>query len=274
MKGKTQIAWPPRHSVLGVKVSETTYSGLLETIILATKQSIPAIVDHMPVHGLVTASRDPYFRSVMDGFDVVAPDGQPVRWALNVLHKAELSDRVYGPEFMLRLCCRAAQLGIGIYLYGGRPHVVENLCSNLKRRFRSLRVLGCESPPFRPLTEEEDEEMVERINSSGAHIVFVGLGCPLQEKFAYEHRGRIKAVQICVGAAFDFYSGAKKMAPKWMQRHALEWLFRLSQEPRRLLRRYLETNTIFLLKLILELTKLKVFSCSRRKEPRQRNQCI
>ncbi len=260
MKDKIRVAWPRKHNIFGISVSETTYDILLDTIIQATKQGIPAIVDHMPVHGLVTASRDPYFKSVMNGFDVVAPDGQPVRWALNLLHKTNLSDRVYGPEFMLRLCCRAAEIGVGIYLYGGQPHAVENLTSNLKRRFPSLQVVGCESPPFRPLTQEEDKATVERINSSGARIVFLGLGCPLQEKFAYEHKGKIKAVQICVGAAFDFHSGNKKMAPAWMQRSSLEWLYRLIQEPRRLCGRYLVTNTIFLSKLILQLSGLKKYT--------------
>ena len=263
MEDKDSGIWPRKHDIFGIGVSETTYDRLLCTVIQATKQGMSAIVDHMPVHGLVTACRDPYFKSVMNDFDVVAPDGQPIRWALNLLHKTTLSDRVYGPEFMLKLCCRAAEIGAGIYLYGGQPHAVENLCSNLKRRFLSLQVVGCESPPFRPLTQEEDKAMVERINSSGAHIVFLGLGCPLQEKFAYEHKGKIKAVQICVGAAFDFHSGTKKMAPKWMQRHALEWLFRLSQEPQRLLWRYFTTNTIFLFKFFLELTRVRILSRSR-----------
>jgi len=263
MKDKTRIIWPRKYNIFGVSVSETTYDELLETIVQAAQQCMPAIVDHMPVHGLVTASRNPYFKSVMNGFDVVAPDGQPVRWALNLLHKTNLSDRVYGPEFMLRLCRQAEEIGIGIYLYGSQPHVVENLCSNLKRQFPSLQVLGCESPPFRPLTQEEDKAMVERINSSGARIVFIGLGCPLQEKFAHEHKDKIKAVQICVGAAFDFHSGTKRMAPKWMQQHGLEWLFRLLQEPRRLSSRYLTTNTIFLFKLFLELTRVKISSLPR-----------
>jgi len=263
MKDKARIIWPRKYDIFGVNVSATTYDELLGTIIQATKQGIPAIVDHMPVHGLVTASRDPSLMSKINSFDIVAPDGQPVRWALNLLHKTTLSDRVCGPEFMLRLCRRVAEIGIGIYLYGGQPHVIENLCSNLKRQFPSLQVLGCESPPFRPLTQEEDKATVERINSSGARIVFLGLGCPLQEKFAYEHKGKIKAVQICVGAAFDFHSGTKKMAPKWMQRHALEWFFRLLQEPQRLSRRYLTTNTIFLFKFFLELTRVRILSRSR-----------
>jgi exopolysaccharide biosynthesis WecB/TagA/CpsF family protein len=151
---------------------------------------------------------------------------------------------------MLRLCREASRSGIGVYLYGSLPQVAEKLDGELKRKFPALFVAGWESPPFRSLSQEEDAAVVERINSSGAGIVFVGLGCPKQEIFAYEHRDRLKAVQVCVGAAFDFHAGNKKMAPKWMQRSSLEWLFRLVQEPRRLWRRYIFTNVIFVLKII------------------------
>lgn len=258
MKDKARIIWPRKYDIFGVNVSATTYDDLLEAVIHAARVRRPVCISHLAVHGLVVGSQDPGMREILNEFEVVAPDGMPVRFALNVLYKTQLPDRVCGPEFMLRVCERAATDGIGVYLYGSHPHVVENLCSNLKRQFPSLQVLGCESPPFRPLTQEEDKAMVERINSSGARIVFLGLGCPLQEKFAYEHKGKIKAVQICVGAAFDFHSGTKKMAPKWMQRNGLEWLFRLLAEPRRLWRRYLVTNTIFLIKFFLQFTGLNI----------------
>ena len=136
-----------------------------------------------------------------------------------------------------------------VYLYGSSPEVLAAFRARLTLQHPGLRVAGAESPPFRALTPEEDEATVRRINASGAGIVFVGLGCPKQDLFAYEHRGRIRAVQICVGAAFDFLSGNKKTAPGWMQRCGLEWLFRLCQEPRRLWRRYLVTNAVFLLLL-------------------------
>jgi exopolysaccharide biosynthesis WecB/TagA/CpsF family protein len=156
-----------------------------------------------------------------------------------------LADRVYGPEFMLRLCEAAAGAGVGVYLYGSTPGVVDKLKNTLVERFGGLRVVGAESPPFRPLTEGEGRAAVDRFNASGAGIVFVGTGCPRQELFAAEHRDRVRAVLVCVGAAFDFHAGAKRMAPPWMQRRGLEWLYRLCQEPGRLWRRYLVTNTIF-----------------------------
>jgi N-acetylglucosaminyldiphosphoundecaprenol N-acetyl-beta-D-mannosaminyltransferase len=162
-----------------------------------------------------------------------------------------LRDRVYGPELMLRLCRRAAEEGVSVYLYGGvNDELLDKLRWNLTAKFPKLQIAGAESPPFRPLSEEEDERVVRRINESGAGLVFIGLGCPKQDHFAFEHREKLNGVQICVGAAFDFHAGVKKIAPAWMQRRGLEWLYRLLSEPRRLFRRYLVTNSIFVKKFI------------------------
>lgn len=259
MEDKNSSIWPNKHNIFGVNVSATTYEEALNLIIFAVQKRIPAIVTHLPVHGLILASRDPSLQTKVNCFNIVAPDGQPVRWALKVLFKRKLPDRVYGPELMMRLCKSAAELGIAIYLLGSYPHVVDQLKDNLVKKFPSLQVAGFESPPFRTLTSEEDKAIVERINKSGAGLVFIGLGCPKQDIFAYEHRYNIKIVQLCVGAAFDFIAGEKKMAPAWMQKNALEWLFRLLQEPSRLWRRYFVTNSIFLLMLFLQLTGLKKF---------------
>lgn len=260
MEDKGSSLWPHKHNLLGIAISATTYEEALSMIIRAAKRKAPATVTHLAVHGLVTASSDSSLMSKINSFDIVAPDGQPVRWALNLLYNTKLPDRVCGPELMLILCRRAAESDIGIYLYGSKPHVVEKLRENLLKQFPSLQIVGYEPSVFRSLTEAEDNALVNRINRSGAGIVVIGLGCPLQEKFAYEHRNSIKAVQVCVGAAFDFHAGNKKMAPVWMQRNGLEWLFRLLTEPRRLWRRYLVTNTIFLVKLFLQFTHLKKFS--------------
>jgi N-acetylglucosaminyldiphosphoundecaprenol N-acetyl-beta-D-mannosaminyltransferase len=156
---------------------------------------------------------------------------------------------VYGPELMIRLCRAAEAERVPIYLYGGSPEVVQRLHENLLRQFPALRIAGHESPPYRALTAEEDAALDDRIRASGARLVFIGLGCPKQDLFAYRHRHTIDAVQVCVGAAFDFHAGAKKMAPAFMQRNGLEWLYRLGQEPSRLWKRYLVTNSIFLGKL-------------------------
>lgn len=244
------MQWPPKYNLFGVQVSATNYEDAEAFIMRAARQRLPALVDHMPVHGLMEASRNPELREMINHFSIVAPDGQPVRWALNRLYQANLSDRVYGPELMLRLCRRAAEEGVGVYCYGSTEDVVNRLGVNLRARFPSLRLVGCEAPPFRPLTLEEDQAMIQRINESGAGLVFLGLGCPKQEQFAFAHRTQILGVQLCVGAAFDFWAGTKKMAPNWMQRASLEWLFRLLSEPRRLWRRYLVTNTMFLGKTV------------------------
>ena len=247
MQTSETTSWPPKHSLFGVTVSATDYEQAARAVMTAARRREGGVVTHMAVHALVTAARDPSYRAKVNTFEIVAPDGQPVRWALNRLEGTGLEDRVYGPEFMVRLCRRAAEAGDGVYLYGSSLEVVRALEANLLDRFPALRVVGCEPSLFRPLTAGEDEAFVRRVNDSGAGLLFLGLGCPLQETFAYEHRRSIKAVQLCVGAAFDFHAGNKRMAPTWMQRRGLEWLFRLTQEPGRLWRRYLVTNAAFCL---------------------------
>ncbi len=246
---------PPvgKRDVLGVMISVTTYEETVDYVCAAASRKEGGIVTCLPVHGVVTANRNHCLRNKINGFDFATPDGQPVRWALNLLHGAKLKNRVYGPELMARICRRAAEEGIAIYLYGSHPQVLEKLAENLTEKFPSLRIAGRESPPFRPLTAVEDKETVERIKASGAGILFLGLGCPKQDEFAHDHRNSVPCVQVCVGAAFDFIAGSKKTAPAWMQRHGLEWLFRLTQEPGRLWKRYLYTNTFFLWKILLEI---------------------
>jgi N-acetylglucosaminyldiphosphoundecaprenol N-acetyl-beta-D-mannosaminyltransferase len=232
--------------VFGVHVTPTSYDELTRWCIDRAQRGEGGIVDLMPVHGLVSAARDESYRAKMNAFDAVAPDGQPVRWALNHFYSAGLTDRVYGPELTLRVCRAAAAFGVPIYLYGATTEVIEALATKMLAMYPELKIAGKESPPFRPLTKDEDAAVIERINSSGAGIVFLGIGCPKQELFAYEHRHSIKAVQLCVGAAFDFHAGNKRMAPRWMQKRGLEWLYRLCQEPKRLWKRYLVTNTTYL----------------------------
>ena len=241
--------WPDKCNVIGIDITPTTYEEAVETILAAVGHGEPAVVSLHAVHAVVSASCDPALRRKVNAFQMVAPDGQPVRWALNALYKTKLRDRVYGPELMLRVCEKAATVNVSIFLYGSSPEVIEKLKEILPERFPGLSIAGAESPPFRQLTPDEDDAMVRRMNESGAGIVFIGLGCPKQDHFAYDHREKIHGVQICVGAAFDFHAGTKRVSPAWMQRNGLEWLFRLSQEPRRLWRRYLVTNTLFVGKL-------------------------
>ena len=248
---------PRRHDLFGVRVKRpvASYDEVTAWCIDRARQDKGGIVDLMCVHGLVHAVRDEQFRGQMSAFDVVASDGQPVRWALNKFHKANLSDRVYGPELTIRLCAAAAEAGVPIYLYGSSDDVIALLKQNLLAKYPALKIAGAEAPPFRPLTAEEDAAVIKRINDSGAKLVFIGIGCPKQEVFAFEHRESIKGVQLCVGAAFDFHAGQKKIAPAWMQKRGLEWLYRLCSEPRRLWKRYLVNNSIFVMLVLRQMLR-------------------
>jgi N-acetylglucosaminyldiphosphoundecaprenol N-acetyl-beta-D-mannosaminyltransferase len=239
------IVWPAKYDLFGVRVAASDYDEIADVVARSAQDQVPAIISLHAVHAIVESISDPELLAKVNRFDAVLPDGQPVRWALNNLHGVGLKERVYGPELTLRLCARAAKDGIPIYLYGSMPDVIDLLQQKLLEKFPALQIAGAESPPFRTLTPEEDEAVVRRINESGAGILFIGLGCPKQDHFAADHADRIRPVQVCVGAAFDFHAGTKPMAPAWMQRHGLEWLYRLSREPRRLWRRYVQTNTIF-----------------------------
>ena len=243
------FAWPRKFDVFGVGISSTTYDEAQAVVMRAAKARHSASVTHISSHGLTMAARDRKFREVINSFDIAAPDGQPVRWSLKWFHKQKLADRCYGPELMIRLCRAAAKEGVSIYLYGSSPDVLERLAENLEDECPGLKIAGTESPPFRALSDEETQAAIDRINRSGAGLVFLGLGCPRQDQFASKHKHQIKAVQLAVGAAFDFHAGNKKMAPSWMQRHGLEWFFRLTQEPKRLWRRYLVIHTTFALLL-------------------------
>jgi N-acetylglucosaminyldiphosphoundecaprenol N-acetyl-beta-D-mannosaminyltransferase len=196
-------------------------------------------------HSVVTASGDEHFRAALAMADMATPDGAPVAWMLR-RQGASAQRRVSGPDLMLAYCAQAAARGEAVYLYGSTPETLRNLTIRLPQRFPGLRVAGSWSPPFRPPTPEEDSADVDRINASGAHTVWVSLGCPKQELWMAAHRGRVHAPMIGVGAAFDFHAGTVRRAPIWMQRAGLEWLHRLLSEPRRLWRRYLVTNTLFL----------------------------
>ena len=229
----------------GVLMTPTTYDEVVDVLLRCARARQPATADFGAVHVLATAARDPEFRRTINALDIVAPDGQPVRWAMNYFHDAGLTDRVYGPELMRRLCAAAAEKGVSIYLYGSSEEVIAKLSANLRGQFPALVIAGAESPPFRALTDAEHDEVAARINASGAGLVFIGLGCPKQESFAYRHRDSIRAVQVCVGAAFDFHAGVKPTAPAWMQKRGLEWLYRLVKEPGRLWKRYLVTNTTY-----------------------------
>lgn len=234
------------HSVLGVRVAATDYERATERVIAAAKSRSPLGVTALAVHGVMTGVQDSTQRYRLNSLDMCVPDGQPVRWALNWLHGCELRDRVYGPELMLRICARAAGEGLSIFLYGSTPEVLERLKSNLVARFPALVIAGAVPSRFRTISPSEKTRVVSDIRASGASIVFCGLGCPRQEVWTYEYREALGVPIIAVGAAFDFFAGTVRQAPKLLQRYGLEWAFRLVSEPRRLWRRYLLLNPRYL----------------------------
>jgi exopolysaccharide biosynthesis WecB/TagA/CpsF family protein len=252
------VSFPQRYSVAGILVSGATYESATTSVVQSAAAEYPALVAATSVHGLTMGAIDPGFGRQLNAFDMLTPDGQPVRWGLNLLHAVGLTDRVYGPTLMRRVCEAAAREKLPIYLYGSRPDVLERLVERLRETIPGLSIAGFRSPPFRTLTPEEDAADVKRINDSGARILFVGLGCPRQEEWAYAHRAQLALPIVCVGAAFDFHAGTLRQAPAWMQAHGLEWFFRLVMEPRRLWRRYTKHIPIYIFLLAREYTMRRV----------------
>lgn len=197
-------------------------------------------------HSVVTTSQDASFGQAVAQADMATPDGAPVAWMIRKLGFKD-QQRINGPDLMWKYCVQTEQRNESIYLYGGTPETLVILQQRLALAFPGLSVAGAYSPPFRALTAEEDAAAVDSINASGAGTVWVSLGCPKQELWMASHRGRINAVMIGVGAAFDYHAGTIQRAPLWMQHAGLEWLHRLASEPRRLWKRYLVTNTLFVL---------------------------
>jgi len=209
------------------------------------------------VHSVVTTTSDVEFKIAVNNADMATPDGAPIAWALRRLgHEAQ--ERINGPDLMIKYLAEAERLGQVVFFYGSTESTLAKLRVELAKQFPGLRIGGTCSPPFRALTRAEDDQVVEMINASGANVVFVGLGCPKQEKWMAEHRGRINAVMIGVGAAFDYHAGVIKRAPLWWQRNGLEWLYRLGSEPRRLFKRYMVTNTLFVFGFLRQFVSTKL----------------
>jgi exopolysaccharide biosynthesis WecB/TagA/CpsF family protein len=247
-----------RHSVLGVRVNAVDYDAATERILCAARRGHSLTASALAVHGVMTGALDPIHRHRLNALDLVVPDGQPVRWALNRLHAAGLPDRVYGPNLMLELVRRAAAESLPVFLFGGDGDMLDALARHLTDDAPSLQIAGRRASRFRSLTADERDELVAAIRGSGARLVFVGIGCPRQEVFIYELRRYLQVPLVAVGAAFAFHAGHLRQAPGWMQRRGLEWLFRLAAEPRRLWRRYLLFNPLFT--VLFALQWLKVFA--------------
>lgn len=238
--------------VLGAQIDALSWNDALDQLFVWARARSSRYVCICNVHVVVTASRNAAYLQIINSADMATPDGAPVAWMLRRQGFARQT-RISGPDIMSALCARCAAQGVPVYFYGSTNATLAALEQRLRTRFPKLQIGGMESPPFRMLTAEEDQHATERINGSGAGIVFVGLGCPKQENWMAEHRGRVHAVMIGVGAAFDFHAGTVQRAPAWMREHGLEWLHRLLSEPRRLWKRYLVTNTLFMLGALRQL---------------------
>lgn len=231
-------AEPDRVNILGVGISAINMGQALEIIDdwIATRE--PHYICVTPAHGVMDCHAEPELRQIFNSSGLTTPDGMSIVWLLRLHGKKHVS-RVYGPDLMQAVCERSSSRGYRHFLYGGAEGVAEALRDRLSAACPGLRIVGTHCPPFRELTPEEDQDVVRRIDASGADVVWVGISTPKQERWMARNVGRLNApVLIGVGAAFDFLSGRKRQAPRWMQRSGLEWLFRLMTEPRRLWRRY------------------------------------
>jgi N-acetylglucosaminyldiphosphoundecaprenol N-acetyl-beta-D-mannosaminyltransferase len=236
----------PRRDVLGVPIAVTDYEGALAVIDAMVERRERGWVCAAPAMSLVTAQDDPLLMGALREATLTVPDGVPVVWAANLLGE-RLRGRVYGPELMRRHCAHAAAHGQRVWLYGGHDDdALAALTANLGRDHPGLQIVGGHSPPHREPTAADDDEAVERINRDSPDVVWVGLGMPKQERWMARLRPRLEAPVLCgVGAAFDFHADRVAQAPRWMQDRGLEWAYRIAQEPRRLLPRYLKANPRF-----------------------------
>jgi N-acetylglucosaminyldiphosphoundecaprenol N-acetyl-beta-D-mannosaminyltransferase len=255
---------PVSRQVLGMRVDATSYGDASRRVARWAREGRSAYVCVATVHMVMEAFDSSAFLRTVNGADLVTPDGRPLVWALRSLGVKDAT-QVRGTDLTTHVVERAAREGLPIGLYGGTPDLLERFVGILDRRYPGVRVVCRIAPPFRPLTPEEDEAVIEEILSSGARILFVGIGCPKQERWMEAHKERIPAVMLGVGAAFDFHTGRVRQAPGWIQVAGLEWLFRLLMDPRRLWKRYVRHNPRFVAQFLLQLLDLPRFGSKRGK---------
>lgn len=243
-------------NVVSMRVDATSYDDASRRVVRWAQEGLSAYVCVASVHMVMEAFDSPKFRRVVNGANLVTPDGRPLVWALKGLGARDAA-QVRGTDLTTSVIERAARENVPIGLYGGTPELLESFVRVLRERYPGLQVACRIAPPFRPLTPEEDEAVTREIVQSGARILFVGIGCPKQENWMAEHKGRIPAVMLGVGAAFDFHTGRIRQAPRWMQATGLEWVFRLAMDPKRLWKRYAKHNPRFVGLLLLQLAGLR-----------------
>ncbi len=245
-----------KKKIISFGVSVGPYREFVERIVALGRGRSSAYVCVANVHMVIEAWRDLTFAGVVNGADIVTPDGMPLVKALKVLYGIA-QNRLAGLDLIFGLFGEAERQGLTVFLYGSTDEVLTRIAARMRCDHPALNIAGVYSPPYRVLAPEEDREVTNRINASGANIVLVALGCPKQETWMANHKGKINAVMVGVGGAFPVYAGLQKRAPAWMCRWSLEWFHRFLQEPRRLFRRYLVTNTLFILLLFREFFRKK-----------------
>jgi len=238
--------------ILGVNVAVSSYDEVVHHSLAWAPERNSRALFFANVHVIMEAVDDPAFLLQLNNAGTAFPDGMPLVWALYALGKKS-AQRVCGADATAALLAAAEKDGVSVGFYGGSQTVLESLLGTVRLLHPNLNVVYAESPPFRALTPQEDEAVVERIASSGVQLLFVGIGCPRQEHWIIDHMGRVPAVMFAVGAAFDFIAGSKRRAPRWMQSCGLEWVFRLAAEPRRMAYRYFKHNPRFVLMFLRQL---------------------
>lgn len=258
LSSRTTADATPRVDVLGVGVSAVNIEqalGIIDGWIDRREQHYVCVTG---VHGVMESQRDEHLRQIHNAAGLVTPDGMPLVW-LSRLSGCRDVDRVYGPDLMLAALERSIARGYSHFFYGGGDGVADLLAERLCARFPGLKVAGTYTPPFRPLTADEDATIVKRLNDARPDIVWVGLSTPKQERWMFAHSGLLDArVMIGVGAAFDFHAGLKRQAPRWIQRSGFEWMFRMLTEPRRLGPRYLVNNPAFVWRIVRNWPRVQV----------------
>ncbi len=254
---RARIAPPARANVLGVGISAISLDSATDLVAQALEERTKGYICVTGVHGVTEAQEDPVFRGILNRSFLNTPDGMPMVWMARWQGFSEVT-RVYGPDLMLRVCQLSAEHGYTHFFYGGAPGVADALKERLENKFPGLRVVGTYSPPFKPLSADEERDLVQRVAALKPDLFWVGLSTPKQEKFMAQFWDKLDATLFFgVGAAFDFHTGRVRQAPRWMQRSGLEWLFRLGCEPRRLWKRYLKNNPLFVFRSFCQLTGLK-----------------
>lgn len=235
----------PFKNVIGFPVTASPFDIQIALILDWARNQLSKVVCVANVHMLIEGYRNPDFASVLQEADLVTPDGMPLVWMLRLMN-APTQNRVAGVDILLALCRQASSHNVSLFFLGSQPAILSRIQSRLEKEFPDLKIAGMEPLPFRPLTRTEDEEVVQKINNSGAGIVLVSLGCPKQELWMAQHKNRINAVMIGLGGAFPVYAGIHKRAPGVVRSMGFEWLYRLIQEPKRLWGRYSSTMPIFI----------------------------